>query len=232
MPAGKDEDDDASMLANETAEAGAGDVLGDELLELAEGEEDSLALGLRGGFEGNLETLTAEELGIQERLAADSDQEEAKAFESVLVKARRAWAKEVRERERTRRLRDTAREKETARETGNGVSIGNGIKRSGRTDDYDSDSNSEDEARADVSTKRQRMSEQNGSGDVDREREKEEAARRTARNRYLVEKAKLRFLRDENERMWSEIRHLEAEEKHWFRQSRKALESALVYELG
>ncbi|KAN0065689.1 hypothetical protein ACQY0O_000819 [Thecaphora frezii] len=261
------DDEDASVMLGDGADgsvAGAaankgGDSLGDELLELAGGEEDTLG-GLKAGGEGSLETMTAEELGIQDRLGPDSDEEVAKMTEAVLLQARREWAREARERERVRRLREAQREKELARlAMGNGSSTGelgaaegNGAKRLSRTNDYDSDSESDVDAtkRGDTSlmqlraSKRQRVSrssmsstpgggkEANGATEAEKEREKEEAARRTARNRYLVEKAKVRYLRDENKRMWDELKMLQREEKDLKRESRKALERALVFELG
>ena len=55
---------------------------------------------------------------------------------------------------------------------------------------------------------------------------------RSARTRYLVEKAKLDFARTENERLWARVEQLERDEKVVKSECTRALEQALVFELG
>ena len=254
--------EDASMLAD-GAEAtpakpgpgATGDSLGDELLELAEGEASEFGLAKGAGGDSNLYTMSAEELGIQDRLAAESDSEEAKRSEAILGRALRTWAKDMRERERSRKLRESAAR---ARNGGGGdvddllngsaSAGGAGVKRA-RANDYDSDSG---DSMPDVSELRRsrrstrassaangasrRRSSRFGAGGGDDgddgSMESAQTAIRTARNRYLVEKAKLRFIRAENARLWDHLETLEAEQKRVKRECTSALEKALVFELG
>lgn len=55
---------------------------------------------------------------------------------------------------------------------------------------------------------------------------------KVARQRYLVEKAKLSFARAENHRLWSDLDALQHEQNAVRSQCTKALEQALVFELG
>ncbi|SPO28205.1 uncharacterized protein UTRI_04576_B [Ustilago trichophora] len=261
----EDGHEDASMLAEGGAEAtpaksgagATGDSLGDELLELAEGEGSEFGLTKGAMGDANLYTMSAEELGIQDRLPpAESDSEESKRAEAVLGRALRTWAKDMRERERSRKLRETA---STARNR-NGADVDDlingsastsaGVKRA-RANDYDSDSG---DSMPDVSElrrsrrstrassaangSRRRSSRFGAAGGDDPDESAEtgmeaaQSAIRTARNRYLVEKAKLRYIRSENARLWDHLQSLEAEQKRVSRQCTAALEQTLVYELG
>ncbi|ETS64215.1 hypothetical protein PaG_01454 [Moesziomyces aphidis] len=222
-----DEAEDASMVV-EGAEAtpakpagGATDSLGDELLELAGGEADLLAASASG--EANLYTMSAEELGISERLGADSDAEEAKRNEAVLGRALRVWAKDVRERERNRKPRDPA---SRTRASASGEPEETNGKR-----DYESDSGDS----LDVSVRRTRRNTRTRRSSRFAEDGSMEAAKTaiaSARTRYVVEKAKLRYVRAENARLWRQLHQLEAQQHAVARQCTQALEHALVEELG
>lgn len=262
--------EDASILAGEggdsatPAKTGPGggvtsDSLGDELLELAEGEEE-FALTKAAGGDSNLYTMTAQELGIQDRLQADSDTEQVKRTEAVLGRALRTWAKDMRERERSRKLRDPpcrSRNRVHVDDLINGTTSSSttaGVKRS-RANDYDSDSGdsipdvaelrrSRRSTRASSSApngrSRRRSSRFGGeqgpqdstSPAVGTLMESAQQAIRSARNRYLVEKAKLGYIRSENSRLWDHLQELEEEQKRVGRECTAALEQALIFELG
>ncbi|KAJ1033847.1 hypothetical protein NDA16_000055 [Ustilago loliicola] len=264
--------EDASMLAGDGADsatpakagpggAATGDSLGEELLELAEGEE-GFRLTKGAGGDSNLNTMTAEELGIQDRLQAESDTEQVKRSEAVLGRALRTWAKDVRERERSRKLREPpSRPRNGAAVDGddmlNGAASSStaGVKRA-RANDYDSDSGDSmpdlSELRRSRCSTRASSAANGGSrrrssrfgGDEALEdstspatagsssMEAAQQAIRSARNRYLVEKAKLRFIRSENSRLWEHLQELESEQKRVSRECTSALEQALVFELG
>ncbi|SPC62826.1 uncharacterized protein UHOD_05651 [Ustilago sp. UG-2017b] len=267
--------EDTSILTGEAADsaspakpagvgAATGDSLGDELLELAEGEEGfPLTKGASG--ESNLNTMTAEELGIQDRLHPDNDTEQARRTEAVLGRALRTWAKDMRERQRNRKLREPPIRPRNglgvdADDLLNGTASTStaGVKRT-RPTDYDSDSGdsmpdvselrrSRRSVRASSSTaalngsSRRRSSRfagddapQNSTSVATTGGNSMEAAQnaiRTARNRYLVEKAKLEFIRSENSRLWQHLQALEAEQKRVARECTSALEQALLFELG
>lgn len=255
--------EDASMMADGAegtpAKAGpgaTGDILGDELLELAEGEGSEFGLAKGAGGDSNLYTMSAEELGIQDRLQAESDTEEVKRTDAILGRALRTWAKDMRERERSRKLREPPARPRNGADVDdllNGASSSTGVKRA-RANDYDSDSGdsmpdvselrrSRRSTRASSATNggsRRRSSRFGAAGDEADEStttggssmETAQTAIRTARNRYLVEKAKLRFIRSENARLWEQLQSLEAEQKTVKRECTAALEQALVYELG
>lgn len=228
--------------------------MGDELLELAGGEGAEFGLSGGPGGDGNLNTMTAEELGIQARVEVQSNSEEAKRSEAILGRALRTWAKDMRERERNRKLRDPP----PSSRPRNGVDVveepinGSAAKRA-RANDYDSDSGdsmpdvsdlrrSRRSARASSSTangstsRRRRSSRFPADDDPDSPTEPTlEAAQssiRTARTRYLVEKAKLQHIRAENSRLHSLLQELETEQSAVQRQCTSALEQALVFELG
>uniref|UniRef100_V5EP41 C2H2-type domain-containing protein n=2 Tax=Kalmanozyma brasiliensis (strain GHG001) TaxID=1365824 RepID=V5EP41_KALBG len=250
--------EDVSVLADESvapAKAGAGatgDTLGDELLELAgdEGAEFGLAKG--AGADANLYTMSAEELGIQDRLPADSDSEETKRSEAILGRALRTWSKDMRDRERDRKLREPAsRPRNGAVESEDAVngiaSTSAGAKRA-RANDYDSDSGDSlpdvsDLRRTRLSTRassaanggsnRRRSSRFDAADDAeDDSMEAAQSAIRLARNRYLVEKAKLNYARSINARLWGHLETLQAEHAVVKRECTAALEHALVEELG
>lgn len=268
--------EDASVLLGEGAADSAtpakaglgatGDVLGDELLELAEGQASEFGLTKGAGGESSLNTMSAEELGIRNRLRADSDTDQVKRTEAVLGRALRTWAKDMRERERDRKLRNpppprngaaTAATTSIEDDLLNGTASTSTNKRA-RANDYDSDSG---DSLPDVSELRRsrrntrsssaanggsnsnrRRSSRFGTGNDDDESpsaaaggssmEAAQTAIRTARNRYLVEKAKLRYIRDENSRLWSTLDSLEAEQRRVSKECTAALEQALVFELG
>lgn len=229
------------------------DSLGDELLELAgdEGAEFGLTGGVGG--ESNLYTMSADELGIQERLAAGPDSEETKRNEAILGRALRAWAKDMRERERSRKLREPPSRPRNGVEADEkviaSVSGGAGVKRA-RANDYDSDSG---DSMPDVSELRRSRRSTRSSSALRRRSsrfgwaggdeadvlassassmEAAQAAIRNARARYLVEKAKLRYARTENARLWQHLETLQAEHTKVQRECTVALEQALVFELG
>lgn len=257
--------EDASTVLGEGADTTAptkagtgatGDSLGDELLELAEGQGSEFGLAKGASGEANLNTMSAEELGIKERLQADSDSEEVKRNEAVLGRALRTWAKDMRERERSRKLREPPASRPrnglTEDDLINNNGAASGSKRA-RANDYDSDSG---DSMPDVSELRRsrrntrsssaangsrRRSSRFGTAGEDEEgtaeagggsMEAAQTAIRTARNRYLVEKAKLRYARGENSRLWEHMQTLEAEQKRVQRECTAALEQALVFELG
>ena len=207
---------------------GATDSLGDELLELAGDEAAEFGLSKASGADVNLYTMTAEELGIQSRLSIDNEPQ-AKQNDLILTRALRTWAKDMRDRERSRKLRDAR----PSHQESNG-------KRLGSNNDYDSDS-AESQPQLSKAARRTRSSSAaNGSRRRSSRFGEEEAggieaaqqAIRSARTRYLVEKAKLQFARDENVRLWKSVHQLEEEEKLVKRECTVALEQALVYELG
>lgn len=239
-----------------------GDSLGDELLELAGGEGSEFGLTKGVGGESNLYTMTAEELGIKDRLE-ESDADETKRSEAILGRALRTWAKDMRERERSRKLRDPPIRPPPPRNGGGGGGGGGeadeavngsfaGVKRA-RANDYDSDSG---DSLPDVSElRRSRRSTRSASAANGSRRrssrfdpaddpesspaaaggnsmEAAQLAIRTARARYLVEKAKLRYARAENARLWSHLQELQAEQRIVSRDCTRALEQALVFELG
>ncbi|PWN50268.1 hypothetical protein IE53DRAFT_330588 [Violaceomyces palustris] len=269
-------DGEASTAAG--AGLGAADSLGDELLELAEGEEDdAFSFAQRGAVDPAV-ALTAEELGIQDKLEPVEGPEQ-KEDDAILLKARRGWAREARDRERERKIRETLREKEMARSQRNGddgvreadvdVEIdalvggsSSSSRRPGRTDAYDSDSSSEGEGNrgkkrggggdldgtpGSRSSKKSRPSLKNGDappsptasrgglaaeGEREKGKEKDELARKNARTRYVVEKARLRYIRQENEKLWQGLKRHQDEEHRLVLECRNALERALVAELG
>ncbi|SNX85295.1 uncharacterized protein MEPE_04004 [Melanopsichium pennsylvanicum] len=258
--------EDASILAGGAeatfAKAGLGttaDSLGDELLELAEGEGSEFGLLKGAGGESNLHTMSAEELGIQERLQADSDTEEIKRSEAVLGRALRTWAKDMRERERSRKLRESTTRPRNGADGDDpqygSASTSAGVRRA-RTNDYDSDSgdsmpDASELRRSRRSTRassaanggsRRRSSRFGAAANEDADisiasgaggsMEAAQTSIRTARNRYLVEKAKFRYIQSENARLWKRLQTLEAEQKRVKRECTSALERALVYELG
>ncbi|CDR99315.1 hypothetical protein, partial [Sporisorium scitamineum] len=142
----EDGPEDTSMLgegadsATPSKAAGASDSLGDELLELA-GGEPSLGQTKPGG-ESNLHTMTAEELGIKDRLT-ETDPVGTRLQETVLNRALRTWAKDMRDRERIRKLRDPPRPPPPSNDShpinGSSSSSSTTTKRA-RLNDYDSDS--------------------------------------------------------------------------------------------
>lgn len=262
---------DSATPANKAGASGVtGDLLGDELLELAEGEGSEFGLTKGASGESNLYTMSAEELGIQDRLQAESDTEEVKRSEAVLGRALRTWAKDMRERERSRKLRDSA--SRSRGPVGNGAGDGDdllngggaasgsgaGLKRA-RANDYDSDSgdsmpdvselrrssrrNTRSSSAANGSRRRSSRFGTAGEDEADASvvtagagpggsMEAAQKAIRNARNRYLVEKAKLRHARSENSRLWEHLQTLEAEQKRFQAECSNALEQALLFELG
>lgn len=257
----EDGGEDASMLGEaadsatpaKAAPGATDDSLGDELLELAgdEGAEFGLTGGVGG--ESNLYTMSADELGIKERLAAGPDSEETKRNEAILGRALRAWAKDMRERERSRKLREPPSRPRNGVEADEkviaSVSGGAGVKRA-RANDYDSDSG---DSMPDVSELRRSRRSTRSSSALRRRSsrfgwaggdeadvlassassmEAAQAAIRNARARYLVEKAKLRYARTENARLWQHLETLQAEHTKVQRECTVALEQALVFELG
>lgn len=263
----QEEAEDASLLgegadSSTLAKAGtgaSGDSLGDELLELAEGEGSEFGLTKGAGGDSNLYTMSAEELGIQDRLQAESDTEEVKRTDAVLGRALRTWARDMRERERSRKLREPPsrpRNGADVDELLNGVaSTSPGVKRA-RANDYDSDSgdsmpdvselrrsrrrSARAASAANGSESRRRSSRFGAAGEDSIDEpiaggntmEAAQTAIRTARNRYLVEKAKLRYAQSENTRLWEHLQTLESEQKRVQRECTHALEQALVFELG
>ncbi|GAC95844.1 hypothetical protein PHSY_003421 [Pseudozyma hubeiensis SY62] len=263
--ANEDAAEDASLLGGEAADSATpsgkvgasgatGDSLGDELLELAGGEGAEFGLSGGAGGDGNLNTMTAEELGIQARVEIQSNSEEAKRSEAILGRALRTWAKDMRERERNRKLRDPPPSSRPRNGVDNVEEAANGsAAKRARANDYDSDSGdsmpdvsdlrrSRRSARASSSTangstsRRRRSSRFPADDDPDSPTEPTlEAAQssiRTARTRYLVEKAKLQHIRSENSRLHTLLQELEAEQSAVQRQCTAALEQALVFELG
>ncbi|PWY99667.1 hypothetical protein BCV70DRAFT_200595 [Testicularia cyperi] len=261
----QDEGDEAALLGEpgesaSTSKRGAGDSLGDELLELAEGETTDFGTSKKAGVDTNLVTMSAEELGIQERVAGESDEESARQTDQILARALRTWSRDVRDRERERRLREASRPKPATGGDASrngfdpdaGRANGSGSAKRTRTDDYDSDSGeslpdvselrkTRRSARVSDSTNGRRRSSRFGrAADDDDEpdhpstsaREAAESAISQARNRYLIEKAKYRFIRAENKRLWSNLRSLESQHARVDRECKKSLEQALVFELG
>ncbi|CBQ68310.1 conserved hypothetical protein [Sporisorium reilianum SRZ2] len=242
-----------SVTLAKAGAAATGDVLGDELLELAGGQGGDFGLAKGAGAESNLYTMSAEELGIQHRLPDMTSSNEA-----ILARALRTWSKDMRERERSRKLREPREPPPFPRNGGEPDETlnGAGAKRA-RANDYDSDSADSQPDVAD--TRRSRRSTRSASAangaPAPRRRssrfdpedspaaaaaatgqggtmEAAQSAIRTARTRYLVEKAKLRFARAENARLWSHLDALRAEEAVVASECTRALEQALVFELG
>lgn len=231
----------AAADASSPTKTAAGEVLEDELLQLAEGQgSDGLAV-LRAIGTDNLATMSAAELGIAKRLDPTSDDEGSGA---ILTKAVRSWVKDLRERERVRKLHDDAAQPANGEDDG-----GASTRKRSRTDEYQSDSDDSlpetAKARAPPSANGRRRSSRLESENPDESvlphagqpiasstPETAQSSIKLARQRYLIEKAKLRHSRAENQRLWSNLTALEQEETLVRKECTKALEQALVFELG